>query len=497
MTQTLLEMRGIRKTFGGNVALDDVSFALDSGEVHCLVGENGAGKSTLIKILTGAYKKDRGEILLQSKPLQLESPIDAQHQGVSAVYQEPQLIPALSVAENIFLGRLPSRNGILQRGLLHRRASEILGSLGLELRPETPAGTLSLAERQMVLICKSLSLNARILILDEPTAMLTAREVEKLFEVVQRLKRRGVSTIYISHRLDEVFRIGDRVTVLKDGQVVATVKTADVQRDDLIQMMVGRRLGALFPTRKGQASREVVLELLGLSRQGKFSEVSVRLHKGEILGLAGLVGSGRTEVLRCIYGADRPDAGEVQLGSHPVSIRSPRDGVRRGMGFVPEDRRSQGLVLNLSLRENLSIVDLKRFSRLGFVNQSFERKRSQELKTSLQIKAASLETAVQFLSGGTQQKVVLAKWLDLRPLVFLLDEPTKGVDVQTKQEIYGLIVGLADQGAAVLLVSSELPELLGLCDRVIYLREGRCVGEQVRHEFDEHQATRYIVEGRL
>lgn len=487
MAGPFLEMRGITKTFPGVRALDNVFFSCQQGEVHALVGENGAGKSTLMKILSGVYLPDAGEIIYKGRVTRVESPGQAQSLGISTIYQEPNLLPHLTVAENIFLGReFTGRLGLVRARELQRRAQELLERLGATVNVSSPVFRLSVAQQQLVEVAKALSLNADLIIMDEPTAALGEREVEHLFNVVRSLRQDGVTVIYVSHRLDEIFRIADRATVLKDGQVVGTVQTAEATKTDLICMMVGRPLSEAFPPRGG-GKGEKVLEVRGLTRQGAFHDIHFTLHQGEILGIAGLAGSGRTEILRALFGADPVDAGEVLLRGKPLRVKGPRDAVNAGIGFLTEDRKSEGLVMGLSVRENVALPSLDAWNAWGLVDRAREQKVVGSLISELQVRPPSLQQQVRYLSGGNQQKVVLAKWLATKPDVLLFDEPTKGIDVGAKVEIYGLMRRLANEGKAIIMISSELPEVIGMSDRILVLCEGRVAGELLPEQATEEK----------
>ncbi|MGC8837703.1 MAG: ATP-binding cassette domain-containing protein [Anaerolineae bacterium] len=487
MAELILDMRGITKTFPGVRALDNVHFSCERGEVHALVGENGAGKSTLMKILSGVYSPDAGEIIFKGSPVRMESPHHAQSLGISTIYQEPSLLPYLTVAENIYLGReITGRLGLVDARELQRRAQALLDRLGAAVDVSSPVFRLGVAQQQLVEIAKALSLNADLIIMDEPTAALGEREVAHLFEVIRSLRQDGVTVIYVSHRLDEIFRIADRATVLKDGQVVGTVRTADVSKGDLICMMVGRPLSEAFPPR-GDGRGEKVLEVRGLTRRGAFYDIHFSLHRGEILGIAGLAGSGRTEIVRALFGADPVDAGEVLLHGKPLQIRGPRDAVNSGIGFLTEDRKAEGLVMGLSVRENVALPSLDVWSAWGLVDRARERKVVGDLIAELQIRPPNPQQQVQYLSGGNQQKVVLAKWLATEPDVLLFDEPTLGIDVGAKVEIYALMRRLANEGKAIIMISSELPEVIGMSDRILVLCEGRIVGELTPEEATEER----------
>jgi ribose transport system ATP-binding protein len=477
MAQSLVEMRNITMTFPGVMALDDVSFESRAGEVHAVVGENGAGKSTLMKILAGVYQPDRGEILLGGQPVRISSPHEAQLLGISIIYQELNLLPDLTVAENVFLGREPrGAFGLIDNRTLEQGAREVLLRLGVDIDPRLRLGRLSVAQQQMVEIAKALSLNAQIVIMDEPSAALGGRDLEKLFEVIAALKKNNVAVIYISHRLAEVFQVADRVTVFKDGKVVGTHPVSEIDRPSLVRMMIGRTLSETFPPRGKQVGEEI-LRVEGLCSGAKLSRASLSVHRGEIVGIAGLVGSGRTELAQAIFGARRIDGGEVWIKGHKVSLGSPRHGLQHKLGFLTEDRNLEGLVMGLSVRENVSLPSLNGRQRFGFVDTKAEDKVVAEMTESLRIRTPSLSQEVEYLSGGTRQKVVLAKWLISGPELLIFDEPTRGIDVGAKAEIWQLMRNLADSGKAILMISSELLEIVGISDRIVVMHQGRMVGE--------------------
>ena len=472
----LLEMRGISKRFPGVVALDGVDFELLPGEVHVLLGENGAGKSTLVKILSGAYRPDGGEVFLEGRRVEIRSAGEAQRLGISTIYQEFNLVPQLSVAENIHLGRQPRRLGVVDRGRMEREARGLLERMRVRVEPRARVADLGVAQRQMVEIAKALGLRARVLIMDEPTAALSEREVRQLFGIVRRLKEEGVGIIFISHHLEEVAEIGDRVTVLRDGRLVGRVP-ADTGRDELVRMMVGRSIEEQFPRRRTEPG-EVLLEVRGLSRRGVLEDVSLRVRAGEVVGVAGLVGAGRTELARAIFGLDPVDGGEVLVEGRPLAGAGPREARRRGVGFVTEDRQGQGIVPPLSVAENLALASLEKDVRGGLVvDRGHQLRRTREAVESLRIRTPSLEQQIRYLSGGNQQKAIIGRWMLAGSRVLIMDEPTRGVDVGAKVEIYGLINRLTEEGAGILMISSEMPEVLGMSDRILVMSGGRITGE--------------------
>ena len=471
----LLEMRSITKRFPGVVALDGVDFELERGEVHVLLGENGAGKSTLVKMLAGAYRPDEGEILLDGEAASISSATDAQKLGISTIYQEFNLVPQFTVAENIFLGRQPRRFGFVDRRKMREEARKLLDRMKVLVDPDALVSNLGVAQRQMVEIAKALSLNARILIMDEPTASLSGQEVERLFEIVRGLKEEEVAMIFISHHLEEVSEIGDRVTVLRDGKVVDRVP-ASTKHSELVRMMVGRSVEAQFPRRRPEVG-EVLLEVKNLSREGVLEDVSFSLRAGEVVGVAGIVGAGRTELARAIFGADPGDAGEVWVEGRRMERGDPREAKRRGMGFVTEDRQGQGIVPPLSVAENLGLASLKRNTHVGLVNRREQRKQARKMIEDLNIRTPGPEQEIRFLSGGNQQKTVIGKWLLADSKVLIMDEPTRGIDVGAKVEIYELMNELTENGAGILMISSDLPEVLGMSDRILVMSGGRITGE--------------------
>ncbi|NTU78837.1 MAG: sugar ABC transporter ATP-binding protein, partial [Chloroflexales bacterium] len=455
--------------------------AVRSGEVLALLGENGAGKSTLIKIITGFYQPDAGEILLDGRPIAFASTRDALEQGVAAIYQEPSLFPDLDVAENIFVGRQPLRGGRIDWRRMYEEAEGLLRRLGVTLSPRTKARVLSVAQMQMIEIARAISVNARVLIMDEPTSSLTSREVEELFTIVRQLRAQGAAIIFISHRLEELFAIADRVTVLRDGAYVDTRPMAGVTTEDLIRLMVGRNLAELFPKQQVEPGA-VLLDVQNLSLPGRFADISFQLRKGEILGMSGLVGAGRTEVAEAIFGVAPALSGHIRLDGQEVRITRPEDALNLGIGYVPEDRKLNGLVLQMSIAQNITLPMLKAFTRMGWLNQRAERQHAIADAKRLEVKMTSVDQPVGQLSGGNQQKVVLAKWLGTKPRVLILDEPTRGIDVGTKAAVHHLMSSLAAEGMAILMISSELPEVLGMSDRILVMREGRLTGQFSRAE---------------
>jgi ABC-type sugar transport system ATPase subunit len=482
-TSGLLQVRGVSKSFPGVQALLGVDVDIARGEVHAIIGENGAGKSTLMKILAGIYQPDAGSIMLDGQPITIDGPRRAMALGIAMIHQELNLAPNLSVAENIFLGRAPTRGGLIDWRRLDQQARALLDALGIELNVRDTVEDLSVARQQMVEIAKALSLDARVIIMDEPTSALTERETATLFGIIGRLKTQGVAVVYISHRLDEIFRIAGRVTVLRDGRLVGGAPIGETSPTQLIALMVGRELAALFP-RDAIEPGPPVLEARHVNRTGVLHDISFAVRRGEILGLAGLVGAGRTELARALFGADALDGGEILLDGQRVTIRGPRDAIRHGLGFVTEDRKLHGLVLGMSVRENATLAILRELTRFGLVSFARERQVADEYVRQLDIRTPSIDQEVVNLSGGNQQKVVLAKWLATRPRVLILDEPTRGIDVGAKAEVHALMNRLAATGVAILMISSELPEILGMSDRILVIRQG-----QVSAEFSRADAT--------
>lgn len=487
----ILEMRSITKEFPGVKALDGVTLDLYAGEFHSLVGENGAGKSTLMKTLSGVYPYGTygGDIVVGGEVKQFKTVRDAENAGIAIIFQELSLVKELTVGENIFLGREPSRFGVINWNELYSKASKLLKDLNLPINPRTPVGNLGIGQQQLVEIAKALSQKANILVLDEPTAALTESEVEILFGILQKLRTRGVGMIYISHKLDEVFAMSDRITVLRDGRTVGTQNASELTKEKVIALMVGREVGDIFP-RVEHEFGETALEVKNLTAadldvpdKNIVKNVSFSVRKGEVLGIAGLMGAGRSELLMSLFGAwQGKTSGEILVEGRKVSIQTPRDAIKNGIGFVTEDRKRLGLILDQTILDNMTLAALKDVSGKFLTNQNRERVAGEKAKVDLRVKANSVQTVVGTLSGGNQQKVVLAKWLLTNPKVLFLDEPTRGIDVGAKQEIYANINALAKQGLAIVLVSSELPEVLGMSDRVIVLHEGKVSGEFTRRE---------------
>jgi len=482
----LLKLSGVTKRFPGVLALDSVDMEVMSGEVHGLTGENGAGKSTLIKILTGAYTPDQGEIVFAGARLTQLTPLKAMGLGIACIYQELNLIPHLTVVENIFLGReiyKVKRLKILDRTKMLEEAGALLRDLGLSLDPKKRTGDLGIGHQQMVEICKAVHSNAKLIIMDEPTSSLSEHEAEDLFRIIAQVKARGVTVVFISHRLDEVKRICDRVTVLRDGKKVADLNTNEATVDSIIRLMVGRDIVNKYPKAKGRRDKEA-LSVEGLERKGVLHDISFKAYTGEILGIAGLVGAGRTETARAITGADSIDAGVIKVFGKEIRIRSPRDSIDAGIAFLTEDRKSQGLILIKSIAFNASLVRLERYSRLGFLKLKLIKQMTENMASELKLHATTVDAVVGDLSGGNQQKVVIAKWLLTKANIFIFDEPTRGIDVGAKVEVYGLMNALVANGAAVIIICSEMDEVMGMADRIIVMHEGRIIAE-----FSQGEAT--------
>jgi ribose transport system ATP-binding protein len=494
--EMILRMEGISKSFPGVQALDDVDFEVAAGEVVALVGENGAGKSTLMKILCGAYRKDAGRIFLQGQETEIESPHHAQELGIAIIYQEFNLTPNQSAAANIFIAREPRQGGLghflnfVDRQRMEREAQGHLNRVGAHVPATALIRNLSVAQQQMVEVAKALAVEARIIVMDEPTSALGEDEVETLFEIITTLKEQGIAIVFISHRLEEVFRIADRVVVLRDGRRIGSMSISQATSDAIIRMMVGRELTEMFHKEKAEIGKPL-LEVRRLTRRGAVEDVSFTLQQGEILGFAGLVGAGRTETARLLFGADRADAGEIWVDGRQVTISSPVDAVAAGLGFVPEDRGLQGLVLKLPVLENIALPSLDDHSHAGWVDRRALGDMAQDYVGKLNIRTPHLRQKAMFLSGGNQQKLVLAKWLALHPKVLILDEPTRGIDVGAKAEVHALMSQLAQAGMGIIMISSELPEILGMSDRILVMHEGRVAAILDRSEATQEKIMAY------
>ena len=489
----LLEVRGIVKNYPGVLALDCVDFNVYGGEVHCLAGENGAGKSTLIEIIGGSYPKNAGCVLLDGKEVEFASPKHAREMGIAVLHQEIPVLPHLTVAENIFLTRQPrSRLGTIHYGEMYMQAKKWLDIIQADINPRTLLGNLPIAKRQLVSISKALSLEAKVIIFDEPSAVLTSVELKRLFEIIRSLKADQKGIVYISHRLEEMFEIGDRVTVLRNGKLVGTEPIGSISRDILVKMLVGREIAKYeYVPRKRGADEDTVLSVKGLERHGVFANVSFEARKGEILGIYGLVGAGRTEVVRAIIGAYPIDHGTIYLENRPRKISSPKEAIRLGVCLAPEDRKRQGVLLGKSVQENIALPSLKKLSNYLFLNYNKIDRYVSSFVEKLKIVTPHMKQKVRFLSGGNQQKVVLAKWLGMDLKVFIFDEPTRGIDVGAKEEIRNLIRDLADQGKAIILVSSEIPEILSMSDNIVVMHSGRITKKIARNEATKEKLIAY------
>ncbi len=483
-TEPLIRLLNISKHFPGVVAVDDVTLDIFPGEVLVVAGENGAGKSTLMKILSQVERPSHGTILMQGKLLQIINPRHAQSQGIAMVYQEFALAPHLTVSENISLGREPGRLGIINKGAEIEQTRQFLRRAGLNIDPKRSVSSLSVAEQQLVEIAKALAIEARLVIMDEPTATLTNQEIERLFAVIHSLTERGIAVLYISHRLDEIFRIADRVTVMRDGKIVATLPRKDIDEAKLIHLMVGRPIANFYP-KPSIVIGKTIFQAKGISRRQILHDCSFDIHAGEIIGFAGLIGAGRTELARAIFGADPIDAGSIWLDGKPLMKRSPARSIAAGIGYLTEDRKKNGLAMTLDIAQNITLANLPTIAE--FIDLGKERRIAEQNRQRLKIRSSSIYRKVATLSGGNQQKVIVARWLETRARVLFFDEPTRGIDVKAKAEIFELIGLLAAEGRAVVIISSYLPELLNMCDRILVLREGRIAGELKREQFSEER----------
>ena len=489
----ILKMQKVCKTFPGVTALDNVNFELQKGEVHVLLGENGAGKSTLVKILSGAHEMTSGEIFLNDNNINIKSPKQSFEYGISVIYQEFNLVPHLTVAENIFLGRETTiKFGVIDQKNITKSSQNILNNLGVKIDASSLVKDLGVAQQQMVEVAKALSIKSNILIMDEPTSALTENEIKELFVTINRLKSQGVSIIYISHRLEELFEIGDRVTVLRDGKYVGSREIGNTSKSELIRMMVNRDVKKQYPKLKANIGEEV-LRVENLNQKDGVKNINLSLHSGEILGISGLLGSGRTELARAISGLDKIDSGKIYIRGNIEKIRSTRKAISLGIGFLTEDRKSQGLILNLSIKENISLPSLNRLSRNGIINFKKEGEAVKKYIKELRIKTPGVDQKVMYLSGGNQQKVVLAKWLCSKADIFIFDEPTRGIDVGSKVEIYNLMNQLVSEGVAILMISSELPEILGMTDRILVMNQNRISGRFDTVDATEEKIMKYAL----
>ena len=471
-----IKMKGINKSFGDNQVLKNAELEVNDGEIHALMGENGAGKSTLMKILTGVYSKDSGEIFVDDKLVSYKNPQEAEEEGIVFIYQEINSLFDLSVMDNLFMAKeIKKAFGILDKKEMYKKSKKALEDLGVKINPKEIMGNLSVGQQQMIEICKALMADAKIIIMDEPTAALTQSETKILFEVIQKLKIQGVSIVYISHRMEEIFEICDSITVLRDGEYVGTEKISNINMNDVVKMMIGRELGDRFPKRKHEVG-EIILEVNNLSKLGEFENVNFQLHKGEILGVSGLMGAGRTEIMSCIFGSNKKDSGEIIINGQKIDINSPSKGIDSGIAFVTEDRKTEGLMLEKSIEENITIANLNLISNKSLLLKNKIYDLSEKSVSDFGIRSTGIKHICENLSGGNQQKVVLAKWVMDKPKILILDEPTRGVDIGAKQDIYNIINDLAEEGVGIIMVSSELPEILGMSDRVMVVREGEIKG---------------------
>ena len=480
----LLEMRGIRKSFYGNEVLHSVDLTLEAGTVLALMGENGAGKSTMMNILVGIHKRDGGTIRIDGQEVNIESPHDAQKLGIAMIHQELSSVVEMSVAENIYLGREPVKNGFIDYRKMYKDTEELLKNLNINLNPKTKMGKLRVADQQLVEIAKAVSQNARILIMDEPTSSITDREVENLYGIIRDLKMRKTGIIYISHKMEEVYTITDQITVLRDGASIATWNTKEATNDMVVKAMVGRELTEQYPKRKVEIG-DTILELKNFTQEGVFENISFKLRRGEILGLVGLVGAGRTETMQALFGITKPDSGEVYLKGQKVEFKKPVDAIKNGLAYVTEDRKGEGLVLPMSIAHNITLPSMKELSRKIFIKQKEEKDRVGKEIADLKVKTTSPNLAVKNLSGGNQQKVILAKWMLKNPDVIIFDEPTRGIDVGAKAEIYKLMNEFVAEGKAIIMISSELPEAMGMSDRILVLSNHKMSGELSKNEFNQ------------
>ncbi|MCR6111731.1 sugar ABC transporter ATP-binding protein [Bacillus sp. A301a_S52] len=492
----IIRMEGIHKAFSGNKVLKDVSFSLKEGEIHALMGENGAGKSTLMKILTGIYPLDSGKVKVKGRQVVYTHPKDAEKDGIAVIHQELNILPELTVAENLFLGNEQTigKTGILKTREMNRQAVQVLEKLGLKVSPTARAGSLSIGKQQIIEIAKALSTNADIIIMDEPTAALTDREIDTLFKTIRKLQQTGVTFIYISHRMEEIFSLCDRISVLRDGEYVGTKVIKETNFDDIVKMMVGRELGGRFPD-YDLTPGDIKLEVEKLTRDGEFNDVSFQVRSGEIFGISGLMGAGRSELVETIFGYRKATSGTVKIDGKEAAIKDPQSAIQHGIGFVSEDRKSKGLIVDFSVKENLSLTNLSDISRLNWLNAEKEMALYTDLVAKLGVRTSSPQQAAKSLSGGNQQKVVIAKWLGQNTRILILDEPTRGVDVGAKKEIYNIMNDLAKQGVAIIMISSELPEVIGMSSRVGIMNEGKWMTILDRDDLMEETIMHYATGG--
>jgi ribose transport system ATP-binding protein len=492
----VIEMKGISKSFSGNKVLDRVDFQLLPGEVHALMGENGAGKSTLIKILTGIYERNEGTVTVKGNEVHFHNPKEAEQSGIAVIHQELNIIPSLTVFENMFLGKelTVGRFGFTKDKEMKQKTKEYLNRLGIDLDPNVEAGKLSVGQQQMIEIARAVAANTEVLIMDEPTAALTDREIEALFKVISSLKEQGVAIVYVSHRMEEIFQICDRISVLRDGQFIDVKEVATTNFDEIVKLMVGRQLGERFPERVTKIGGER-FKVEGLTCKGSFENIHFSVNQGEVIGVAGLMGAGRTEIMQAIFGYRHLDSGKIFIDGKEVTIKTPHDAIKAGIAFVTEDRKSQGLILDLSVRENFSITNLDKISAKSLISSQKEVSMVDEMIEKLRVKTSGRELSVKSLSGGNQQKIVIGKWLGMNPKILILDEPTRGVDVGAKKEIYQLINDLTKQGVAIIMVSSELPEILGMSDRILVIHEGKLAGVLDKSDASQEKIMQFATGG--
>lgn len=493
----MIQMKGISKSFANNKVLDNVEFDILPGEVHALMGENGAGKSTLMKILTGIYERDAGTIMVKGKEVHFKNASEAEKSGIAVIHQELNIIPHLTVAENMFLGKelAISPFGITRDKEMKQKTREYLNRLGIDIDPSIEAEQLSVGQQQMIEIARAVAANTEVLIMDEPTAALTDREIEALFKVISSLKKQGVGIVYISHRMEEIFQICDRISVLRDGEFIGVKAIKDTSFDEIVRMMVGRQLGERFPEREHVIGEER-FKIEDFTSKDKFSNISFSVRQGEILGIAGLMGAGRSEIMEAIFGYRPINSGKMWIDGNEVTIKSPYDAIKQGIGFITEDRKSKGLVLSLSVRENFSLTNLMKISQKGVISDKKEQSLVDDLIKKLHVKTSSSELAVRSLSGGNQQKIVIGKWLGIEPKILILDEPTRGVDVGAKKEIYQIMNELTNQGVSIIMVSSELPEILGMSDRIAVIHEGKLTAILNNEEADQEKIMQAATGGK-
>lgn len=487
-----LQMKGITKRFPGVLALDDIDFEVTQGEVVALMGENGAGKSTLMKILSGAFSKDEGEIFIGGRREEIKSPLTSIELGISTIYQELNVLPNLDIAENIFVGKELNKKGFVDKKNMHNEAKRLIEKVGLHIDTHTIVSNLSTAQKQMIEVARALSFDAKLIIMDEPTSSLTETETDRLMQIIRELKKQNVAIIFITHRMKEIFDIADRVAVMRDGKMVCSLDVAGTNQDEVIKHMVGREVENIFDKEEVDIG-DVVLEVQNLATKDFLKDISFNVRKGEILGVAGLVGAGRSEVMRAVFGVDKKETGTIKIDNKVVSINSTVDALKHGIGFLPEDRKDQALVLGMSLKENTTLACLEKLAKLHMINKRKEAEVSRDYTDKLRIKTPSIEQLVMNLSGGNQQKVVIGKWMATDPRILILDEPTRGIDVGSKKEIHQLMSQLAKSGVAIIMISSELPEILGMSDRIIVMHEGRIKGELMREEASQERIMKLAI----